>query len=765
MLRVSDDASLHPRSPDTTDSPVPAPEQSALLAARRWSLVTAAAIGVLTQVAATVNAWPFIGPLQLAATTAALVIVIVGSVLSRHPGALWALTGGGWLLVAANALPGAQEPWLFINATALFGAFGIGLIIRRSLVIPAAILFPLLLHASWQANPGTVLATGFAAFDGWIPPTQVAAVIVAMSLLWSSLVRQSWIMDAAFHAHLRAEATAIEARARGRARRRAAIAVHESLLNTIRSVVTVESVERISIAGSLHRVSRLLAAPPAVPTLGSLRERVLQDADGPSRIELTAPVSLPMSDDAFEALRAALVELIRNRLRHGDGQPCLIRLGTTGDHLVAEISGTPWYSEPLRSGLGLRTAVEAGINAVGGSTHRSRDRTVLEVPTTATPMTIGFGPTSVFSRSRALMSTWLAAMVVGGVLYFLALIPGAASVSMSLAMPVLAMAGATATFAVSWRRHERSLIAVVPLIAIPIAIPWIARWVYAAGCPGQEQVLTSALNVSGFMLLVLALWSRWWLLIPSMCLWLGGLVSLAAEDASNCGSTAVLAAFNSLVFLPAIIAVILIAGRFYARAERIRNDQIAREIIETTAVTAQEEVLGELEALIRQAAIVLDRVAAEGDLRRSDRQELMRLEGRIRVAVQVDPQDCGAFGRLALLLVDEGAEHAGSVKVGAIEPSGDPRPIPEQVTGVLRAIVRGRRPALAAFSDGQADYLTVTSSLDEQSIPAPGLEGAVLIADVELSIDHAADDPDDSRRVMALVIRPIDRGSEDVRQA
>ena len=114
---------------------------------------------------------------------------------------------------------------------------------------------------------------------------------------------------------------------------------------------------------------------------------------------------------------------------------------------------------------------------------------------------------------------------------------------------MVALLAGLSTMVLSWQRRQRTLAHVIPIVALPIAIPWIALWMYSDGCPGQEQVLTSALNVSGFMVLVITLWSRWWILLAAMGLWLGGVITFALEGAASCESSALLAAFNSLIFL------------------------------------------------------------------------------------------------------------------------------------------------------------------------------------------------------------------------
>ena len=741
---------LHVKS----DAPDAGPEQAALLAARRWSLVTAATIGVVIQAGASAWAWQRISPAQQFVTVLVVLIVAAGAALSRHDRALSSLVFAAWMLVAANALPGAQAPWLLINSAALFGAFGIGLLLRRSLLIPAVLAFPVILHIAWSAHPDDVLASGFAVFDGWIPCIQVGVVILAMGQIRDSLLREALVMDAAFRVHLDAEAASATARARSHARRRTAIAIHESLLNTIRSVLAVNDVDRPRLRQALLRVAPIAVRTATIPNLGLLRERVIEDAGGNPEVHLTAPTTLALSDDAFESVRAALVELIRNHQRHGDEGQVVVRISTSGDRVVAAVDAAPWNGDPLRSGIGLRTAVGAGISALGGTVRRSGGVITLEVRAMAMPLSIEFGPTTVFSRSRAFMSMFLASMASSGVLYFIALALGSHVTAAGLTLTVVALLAGLSTMVLSWQRRQRILARVIPIVALPIAIPWIALWMYSDGCPGQEQVLTSALNVSGFMVLVITLWSRWWILLAAMGLWLGGVITFALEGAASCESSALLAAFNSLIFLPAVIAAVLLAARFYARAEHVRNEQRANEILHRTAMNAQEQVNAELEALIREATDQLDRLASGVPLDRAAIDHMRQLEGRIRLAVQVDPQHCGAFGKVAQLLLDEVVAAGGFVNVRSLEPSLDPRPIPPPALGTLRAFIHGRDPAIAAFCDGLADYFTVTSSIPEAELPWPGLEHPVECKDVEIGIEWAAEQCEDGDRFTLVVVRP-----------
>ena len=761
MLHVTDDAIQGQLPGSDAGTTIHSPERSALMAARRWSLVTAAATGGLMQIWATTQEWSELGPLQLGATAAALAILMVGGALSKHYKALWILISGAWVLVAANMLPGAETPWLFINSAALFGAFGVGLMTRWQLAIPASALFAILLHTAWRVSPATAKATGFAALDGWIPPVQVAAVILAMSLLWASLNRQAQVMDAAFQANVRAEFLSIQRRAQGEARRRLAIAVHETLLNTIRSVAAMAAVDRTTLNAALSRARTPFAATQDITTLGRLRDQVTLDVECDLDIQVVAAESLVLTPDAFEALRAALVELVRNQLRHGDGSPAVIRISNRGDRIIAEMAAAPWRSDPMRSGLGLRTAVEAGVRAVGGKTSRTSDLVILEVPALASPVTIGLGSASVFSQSRALISMWLAAIVCSGSLYFLSLALDTNPSVLTLATSCVAFTGGFVALLLSWRREQREVLQLIPLLAIPVSIPWLIQLVYSFDCAGLEPILISAINVSGITVLTIGLWSRWWLLIPALCLWLGGLVNLAAKGGSECGQVASLSAFNAMVLLPSTIALVMVAGRTYSRAQMTRTTQISREIVQKSAAAAQERVLRQLELLITEATSLLSGLAETGKVSQESLQDLLRIEGRIRVVVQVDPQDCGSFAKLALLLVEEVSETGGVVKVGTIEPSRDDRPLPEKIEWIVRQSIRGHQPSVSAFHDGQADYLAVSSVMDLSLIPEPGLEGSIRIEDVELSLDQSDEPSASGVRVMALIVRPNESPAQD----
>jgi hypothetical protein len=102
------------------------------------------------------------------------------------------------------------------------------------------------------------------------------------------------------------------------------------------------------------------------------------------------------------------------------------------------------------------------------------------------------------------------------------------------------------------------------------------------------------------------------------------------------------------------------------------------------------------------------------------RRLLQVVEGRIRIAVQVDPQTSGAFAMLAQELVDRAAAREIPIDVRLIEASSSIESVDPAVVDFIIEILADSWPELATlsvFSDDDDDYLSLTARVHQLHEP------------------------------------------------
>lgn len=746
-VTVSAPTLAHP-GPGSELSPHRGPEGLALESARRWSVLILAIVGLGLETVSVITVWGQLPALQRGVIVVAVVTAIIAAAFRKTTAALWIFTIAALLLALANLLPAAGVPWLHLNAVVLFVAFTLAMLVRPVYALVSAIVLPVVTHIVWETSPEDVIATGYAAWGGWIPPIQVAVMILLVNTVWWRLVHFARRMDAQYDNEQAQLQRSLEEQERQAARRRAAIAIHESLLNGIRSALTMQRVDAARLGHSLPPLAVPGTEMSDLTDAQALGTAIMDSAGVPIALTRSGTDSRSLGAKAFEALRGAVVEIVRNEVRHGTNPVPEVLIDTTERSLTITCSGQVFIAEPLSSGIGVRTAVVDSLRDVGASLDELDGRVMITLATESD--TRPRSPSdSIFSRSRALMTAGLAAMASSGVLYFAAIITdGGWTLSVGAATAAAAAAGvAIVTLTLTAARVRVSL--ALAIVAAPAAVPWLLALSASAVCTSTPEITASAVNVTGFAVIGISLWSRWWVMLVGLGAWLGGMAFFVVTAPTSCAPLLLQPIANSLVVIPLFVAGTLLAARVYSQAAAQRTALELAILQERIAADAQAETNARLGSLVRGVTDELTQVSEGRTVDAAMEHRLRLYEGRIRAAVQVDPVVSGSFDRLAASVVEEMAATDTPVEVKLLEASADARPLPSDIHEVLTRATSGGRAVIAAFSDGESDYLTVVAPLPD--VPWATSSADLVFDDVDLLIDEAAtpDDPRGGRLFMA----------------
>lgn len=731
------------------------PESSALLAARRATVVLLAGAGAIVQILTTLSAWSMLTVLEVAGTAFALAFVVLGSLVRRANRGMWILAAGAWTLVLLNVLPGAGGPWLLINSAAIFGALAIGLVAPLWGVFAGAVVLPLVLHLAWAAHPGAVVATGYAVLGGWVPPLQVASVLVVVGLVWHRAMREATLVDTEFERARLIRDRLLADHARQLARRRTVVRVHETLLNTIKCTLDPHPSEEVLRTARAFSTADLIASTRG-DEARTLRDVVLMAVQPwVLRVETSfdAGADDRVSGLVGEVLGSALGELLRNAFRYETDPSVKIAARSSSSDIVVTVTGIGLPESEESLGIGIRDAVRESLKDLEGTVHEAGGAVTITVPRVRTDVATKRKMPGVFVRSRALMAALLLGTTLGGspYLFSLAFAGGHWLPTAGILMATLVLMMALAFHQI--RQRRMSTRASIGLLALASVIPWLAASAFGQGCGGMGTTLASALNLSGLMLVAVSLWGRPWLLGPGLIAWGTGVAFAVVSVPEACAASIPTAIVNSLIIIPVVVVGISIAARAFVRSRSI--DEEARELEVTTraSMAANEELLADLADLEKAVVDVFSAIGNKARVDDDDRRVLRSLDARIRMSLQVDRTSDGALPTLAARLVTMVTEHQGHISVRGIDHSPDRRPVDAQICEVLERAALGLNPLIGMFFDGSDEHLFLATSLDTSEVPEPGIGGSLNIGDAMLSIDAAPGGSDGLARIVVRVSR------------
>jgi hypothetical protein len=739
----------------------PGYETRALLTTRRTMIVTGCAALMMALVVIGAYVWSGISPVERALLCLAIVVSGVGCLLSRDARGLGVAVAGIALILLLVAASPTRTQWLPLVSLVAYPAYFTALLVPVRAAPWVAFGAGGLLAALWASEPTNVVAGALELYGGWVSVAQVVLGTLGIGLAWRLLSRQAASADerAALVSGRRQLAEA--ARERARAWRAAVLRVHESVLNTIRYVLAVDSVD----ADRLRQELDVDLSPPDTSVPGELRpaeELVTAMRDDEilvRRVRVVGVVpAVGIAAASWEVLRAALVELGRNAVLHGGASMVEVAIavpspGTLVVHVSDDGAG---YEEGSWPGVGMGTVLSAvstdlrgtwemGLGPRGGAAVR------ITVPLSAEEATAAPGA---FDQGRLLVTAPLAAQSFVGFLFVASLVRIGEPQDYYGAVTAVIAIATTIWVVLRRRRLGRSLAAV--LMIAPTITPWLlvtSEW----RCV-ETSTVAPILNLTGFCLLVIAAWSRLWPGVVGIAVWAVGSVLLIVEFPSNCRDAVSLALLNSLLAIPVLLLSIYVALRAYQRAEVRRSLERRAAESEATRASVAADLDASLHGAVTEAVGLLAEVADRGGTGADERQRLRLLDGRIRAALQVDPRAAGAFPDVVRSVVEEAARRGSPVVVRALASSGDRRPLPAPLEGLLVELVdvgESSPATVQAFTDGEEDHVSFVVAPDR--LEACGLRPGERrrLGDVVVEVEDLTEPADAETRLSVLVSRPV----------
>jgi signal transduction histidine kinase len=750
---------------------------------RRAVMITATGVILAALVIRVGISWSTVPSPGRFAVGLAILLFIIACVTSR----VWGHTRAWlWLFPTAVLLPlvaitaetiGAQ--WLPLNLLVTSAGALAALLVNVRAAILLALLSPLVLIGLWWGRPESVVPLGIGVAGGWVAAVACGVAVITMAWAWQALNARADRLDVAQALRVRHAMAVIEQQERSLAWRTTALRVHESLLNSIRHVLSGGAVDRDGLRSELSHVTAegfLWEAPAPISTLFT---QVPADLRHHPRVRFEIPEEdFNLDPTCLRAVRAAVVEAVRNALHHGQAGDVTVQVMRVDDRAVVTIRDDGiGISDTARPGLGSTAVLAANLDDVDGrwQWQASPDgglQVTISVPVrikVSSGHAAGSSTATRFNAGRILITSPLAGAVVGGLLYmpYLAAVPlptGWIGGPAILALLGMALCLIVAYIAIRWRRI-RGWTAIAAM-AVPVALPYLARTM-DPGCSSVD-VLAASVNSAGLAVVVLAAWSRWPIGVIGLAGWGLGAFLLYMSVPLSCGQPLHLALVNVLFVFPMMMLGTTVGARSLARA-RQRDEEIADlEMRALARVGASREISGRLQQAVDAAVLQMRDIADGASLDERARRTLECADARIRIEIQVDPgsgSGVGAFSRLARELVTTCCQQQVPVEVRAVQSSADPRDLDGDLVARLHRVLANSagRASIYVMSDGEEDHLTIVTPLS--SLPAAGLSPGQITTcgDATLWIEQQSRDPGDRISMMlSRGVRMLDNADQGI---
>lgn len=683
-----------------------------------------------------------------------------------------------WLFPIALLLPllaitsgNGQAQWIPLNLLITSAGALSALLVPTRLAVAISGLAAGLLLILWVSRPNSVVPLGVGVAGGWVAALACAVAVLTMAWAWQALHQRAERLDATQLQRVRQATSVLEKQERSTAWRTTALRIHESLLNCIRHVLSGGSLDRqaLQVELSPFTAEGYLWESDTPASVGTLFRQVAAD------LRQHPAVRFRIQDDEFDlqagalrGIRPALVEAARNAIHHGRATDVIVSARLEGDqmHFTVDDNGSG-ISATARPGLGSTEVLARSINEIGGQWQwQARPDGGISVLVTA-PLTAGRSSGEVagrvnparfsnarFNPGRILITSPIAGAVVGGLLFMPYLASTGGLIAVLIALLGIALCCTVAFVEIRWRPLHG--VWALAAMAIPLSLTLLASLLDST-CSNVNE-LAAVVNTAGLAVVVLAAWTKWPVAVTSLVGWGAGALLLYSNVPAVCGQPLHLALINVLFVFPMMILGTSVGARALART-RLREERIAA--LETRALarmSASRDITLRLQASVDTAVALLQEIANGAALDTRRRIMLECLDARIRVEIQVDPTQSGAFGLLARELVHGGSDVDVPVDVRAVQSSGDLRPLPVELVEILRSVITASHgnATLHAVTDGEEDHLSI--SMPVRCLAIVGLETGQsrMFDDVTLWVEEAdGAEKSGSERVAVVVSRTI----------
>ena len=732
------------------------PQLQALMATRRLLFLAVAfyVVGAAV-ILGLVRGVNLVGPSGIVVGLSVGLLALAVFVL-RGEAQLWISFMALLVLTAAIFLPDeASDAWLPVpNLTVSVAYLGILITTRWWSAVWIAVGLGLSI-AALVLRPKQVVFWAPEMPLGWIVVAQLVAACLLLWWTWRRLRMEALTQDDIHRQLQRQTEVAIARQERSRAWRKSAVALHESILNTIGYLLQSPNPDRKALAEQSRNPAPFVLDHPLVES------HTVEDVIARSRRMLSIPLTVNVTGGGADAtltpavsgaLRVAVVEVMRNAARHGKAAHMKVdatRRGNSRVHLTISDDGIG-IQGPMTTGVGLTQALNETIMDIGGhvevTTTDGLVRVAMDLPVGRSEEFRRVVPVP-FNQARLLVSAILVAYVAVSVAYvpFHFLERGAVVLPTDIGLVLVALIAVAIFFRAGNIRWGVKLAGALLAVAVP--------WLLALGevtC-GQGSVLPAILNASGFAVLALSVWLRTSWAIGLLLGWAAGGIFLITRAPVDCRQGLIYAEFNALLVVPLILGIAYVGLKQAINARQKIENLEAIRTIEATQARAWEDFNAELADTVQRASHLIDRVADGEEVSDALVRELICCDARIRAGIQIDPQSTGNTGRLARDLITKACDVGVHVKVRSLESEEGSIEVPVQARFALVSLVqRPTAMTIQVLDDGSADQLSMTL------LDVSADEVRALLAQVHSGLDWEVLEADQSgaERVHVLIRIP-----------
>jgi anti-sigma regulatory factor (Ser/Thr protein kinase) len=698
-----------------------------------------------------------------------LLIAILGVAIIRKELGIWLLISSLSISTIYVVLdPLVRIAWIQLSVLVAIIALAVTFAHReRSMWLTPALLFPLpiLNFLAYYFEATSLLRSGSFLARGLISSLMILTTSAYALYGWNRMLKQATVNDERMRELVSGIETLEKAQASQRHWRQLVIRVHETTLNTIRSLLSMRDIDvqllRPAIEKGLSQDRLLMAQargrrPASV--ISSIRAGIDSAAlQGKVRI-ISQGVNLHVDSEIAEALEQVIREALRNAIEHANAKNIEILWRTKTENalkvgereqgmIFVTITNDGSASDMSRAGgIGTTLVMEKTVRDLGGSfqiTQKDENNGVgtivrLNLPSVIKKLNGEEKEFPVFSavslgRYMALLTLFGPAMT--GVFFFPILgiwWPGQV-LSQLLGFSALVYL-LIFTFFRSKRLDwwESAALAVVLLSVI------LTLDLEPLTCTGA-QPFQWVINSVVYGLFLILLWGKWQVVLVAYPLFLylvAPLHSLVPQDCNFIFNFPILNTLLSFLFVAVIFTVVYMTFEKVEKFQESRRNRSNSLVAEMELSEASFGRILELDSLA-QAAIV-ELASKNGPISMETQNTLRRIESSLRAEMQVDPGSSSGLTLLAVEFVNQVVANNHWINVKSIQGDEGMQTIPELVRERFLAIApdlpSGASIQIAATESGCELSIHSRSQMPDsvrsfekcvQSINLPGLTCSV----------------------------------------
>lgn len=682
-------------------------EVVALIRLRRSLVIVAISYGYFLLAFALWRRGAELPPITQAVVILGAIIAVAGVVLARREIGLWLMTASLAIVTIYLVVdPFVTIAWFQLSVLiAIISLAVVFLFIERTWMLTISILVSLALFnfVAYFSAPVSLLRSGSFLGRGAVSTLMIASTSIYALYGWNRMLMRARSNDIKM-TNLQAEIKMLEkSQESQKLWRNLVIRVHETTLNTIRSLLTLKDTPiqnlRSAIENSFQqdrsimrkaqerRSGSVIAAIRAGIDSAALQERVRIISQG---------VNLHLEAQVAETIERVVREALRNAVEHAAASTIEIQWRTSIDRTQSagerecgrvQITITDDGSLPVASksgGIGTSLVMAKSIRELGGTfTISTRDELTgagavvkLDVPTFVRDIdggAVDFPSYSAIDLGRYMALLTLFGPAMTGVFFF----------------PILGI-----WWSGQWISQAIGFIALLYLLITTFIrmkrLGWIESTVTAIGLLSiihflqldpltctQSQPFQWVINSSVYGLFIILLWGKWQITVVAYPIFLYLVAPFHDLIPQECNFIFNFPILNTLFSFLFVAVVFILVYKSFERVEtfrdsrKVKNLELVSEIERSDA--AFEKIL-ELDATAQQ--IIRELLEHTGPLSSDSQNSLRRIDARLRAEIQIDPVSSSGLTILARAFVNRVTEQNRWMEVRSIHGDEDAREIP-----------------------------------------------------------------------------------------